>query len=249
MAKATTEIFGVIKIIVLLVVGVFVFMYVRTVYAKTKDEKASDAEFKKEGAFASVGRFLFGDDTFADTGTPDTTQKEQEQKNQKALQESSDLIDKALEQKKKDDEIRKEAERQADKVINKDPTKDPASAVDEREKVIREQKAKEETAKKKDTTFDRTKEDFRIFRFSTPIETTKGKVVDFAIKVIDPKKPDPKAAKILRDEATKQAKEAGFTPKEPLITGLSQKTLDRIAKDPKLQRQIEQSQLRRLGLR
>lgn len=256
MAKnATSTIFDLIKVIVLLVVGVFVFLFVRDKYLKSQDEKQKDKEFEDRGALASFGRFLFGNNAF-DNSTPNTAEKEAEQKQQKDLEEIERLNDLAQKQAKEEEERRKQAERQAQKDVNVDPNKDVAARIDEIEKTIKHQQELEKKTGKKEETFDRTKDDLRIFRFSEPIKTSKGTIVDFAVKVGSTGTTTKEQRAKTAEAARTQAKQAGFTlGKDKLgreltpIHTLSQKTLEKIAKSPTLQKSLELAQKRRLGLR
>lgn len=253
MAKATNQIFDVIKLVILLVVGVFVFLFIRDKYLKTKKEQQEDEEFKQRGFFASAGRFLFGDQAFEDT--PNTTEKDAEQQAQrdKALEEIARLNELAQQQNIENERIRKEAERQAQKDIAKDPNQDIANRIDEIEKQIRNQREKEKQ-QGKDETFDRTKDDFRIFRFSEPIQTKSGIISDFAVKVIQPTTTQAELKK-LQEEAKKQAASVGLLGKDKLgrdltpIVALRPETIKRLETDERLRKAIENSQLRRLGLR
>lgn len=246
MAKSN-PLFDLIKIVVLAGIGLFVFLFLRDKYLKTQREQEEAAEFKERGLFASAGRFLFGEQAFDSSAVPDDEQK-------KALREAKDLLELAEKQARENDAIRREAERQAAKDIGKNPNLDMAARIDELEKQIRNQQAKEQKTGK-DETFDRTQDDFRIFRFSTPIKTASGTTVtDFAVKVIQPTTTQAELQK-LQEEARKQAASAGLLGKDKLgrdltpIVALRPETIKRLETDERLRAAIESSQLRRLGLR
>lgn len=223
--------------------------------AERDARKQDDQNFKDRGILASIGRALFGDKAFEER-FPDTTDKEAEAQRQKDLKDIADLNEEAQRLAKEEQERRKQAERQAEKDINVNPNQDIATRIDEIEKTIKNQQAKEEK-QGKDKTFDRTSNDIKIFRFSEPIKTSKGTIVDFAINVQKPNQKETKQVRVQRkEEAIRQVKEAGLTPKKDSlgreispILSLSEKTIKRIESDPRVAARIEASQLRRLGLR
>jgi hypothetical protein len=233
MAKASviTAIGGILKFVIIVIVGVFVFLFLRDKFLQTKQEQQDTKDFKKKGLFKAFGDFLLGENDANAEKTKDTNLADKEEQ---AKQEVSDLESKIAQRDA-------QAEAEIDKTIGSENLSPRVrqKLIDEKKKEIENRDASNKSI------FDRSSNDIKIFRFEKPINTGKGKIIDFA--VFDKSSKTAQEAQIRKEEAKREAEEAGFN-----VTKGSTPINTLTSSDERIQRfkqQLEASQKRRLGVR
>lgn len=232
MAKMTKTlsnfIVAIFKIVVITIVGLFIFTFVMNRKRDILKQDQADAEFKKKGLLRTIGEWITGEPVSA----TNSTREEAISKAQKEVEELQQKIE----------ERDRKALEETRKIVNLDDS-DFAQVLEEKKREI------ENRETKTDEKFDRTDNDIRIFRFSKPLSKKGKKITDFAFFT---KSSSGEERKERKEEAKKQAKEAGFklgTDKAGRETTPIHTLISSPEKIVRFKQQIEASQRRRLGER
>lgn len=233
---------GILKIVVLAIIGILVWVMLSSKFLKSKDEKQDEEKFEKKGAFRSLIDFFGGEGTsenlFPTSSEDEQSEKEQRDQAQKEkLEEAQKELEKIEDQISERDRLAKEL---TDKTIgaqdlnqdqinklnedNKRLAEQIVKAKAEQERLAKEAKAKGQAPPPKtpEQEIDRDNDAFKIFRFTKPVTSRTGKTfTDFVIA--DKDKLSKAELDKLKKDALKQVQDNGFKVTREITTLSGQK--------------------------